>query len=176
MFFDPIDRLFCFLATCDNGNQDVAETLFVDMQCGRSCEQPVWPIAGIIVQKWSASQQLFLEIGEFRAVLCLPLIVLSAYAQRDTIPFWDDDRCRPYFNREINGVARLQSLHFVMGVVRTVRSRQGFIELAMRSAQPALCDRCVRVNRTCESHLTHIRTKNPEDGKDIGVLGAGRNS
>src|ERR1700730_17386959 len=104
MFFDPIDRLFCFLATCDNGNQDVAETLSVDMQRGRSCEQPVRPIAGIIVQKWSASQQFVLEIGEFRARRCLPLIVLSANTQRDTIAFWDDDRCRPYLNCEINGV------------------------------------------------------------------------
>jgi hypothetical protein len=63
----PIGQLFwLLLAICDNRNQDVIKALAVDMERGRSCEQPTRPIARIVVQKWSASQQLVLEIGQLR--------------------------------------------------------------------------------------------------------------
>ena len=44
------------LPAWDNRNEDVAAALFVDMQRGRSREQPARPVAGIIVQKGTASQ------------------------------------------------------------------------------------------------------------------------
>src|SRR5258708_28573450 len=146
------------------------------MQRGSSREQPVLPIAGIIVQERSASPKLVLKIGELRAGHCLPLIVLPANAQRDTIAFWHDDRCRPYLDGKIDGVAWLQPLHLVVAMVRAVRPRQGFIELAMRSAQPALCHGGVRINRARKSHLAQVWTENSEDDEDICVRGAGRNS
>jgi hypothetical protein len=124
----------------------------------------------------SASPQLVLEIGELRAGRRLPLIVLPANAQRDTIAFRHDHRCRPYLDGQIDGVAWLQPMHLVVAMVRTVRPRQGFIELAMRGAQPALCHRGVRINRTGKSHLAQVWTENSEHDEDIRVRGAGRNS
>src|SRR5258708_39462301 len=101
------------------------------MQRGHSCEQALWPIAGIIVQEWSTPQQLVFEIGEFRAGRGLPLIVLAANTQCDAIPLRDDDRCWPYLDCKINRLAWRQRLNFIMAVVGTVRSGQSLIELAM---------------------------------------------
>jgi hypothetical protein len=47
--------ILIILTACYNRHYDVAEALSVDMQRGRSREQPVRSIVGIIVQKWSAS-------------------------------------------------------------------------------------------------------------------------
>ena len=46
----------------------------------------------------------------------------------------------------------------------------------MRRAQPTLCHRRVRIDRAGKSHLAQVRTENPENNEQIGVLGAGRNS
>src|SRR5271169_2388417 len=93
---DPNDRLCWFvLVTSDNGDQHVVEPLAVDMERGGSGKQAARQVAGIIVQKRSASQQLVLEVGELGAGRGLPLIVPAANAQRDTVSPGDDDRCRP---------------------------------------------------------------------------------
>src|ERR1700692_625071 len=61
----PLRQLFwLLLAICNNRNQDVIKALAVDVELGRSCEQPARPIARIIVQKWPASQTLVLELGQ----------------------------------------------------------------------------------------------------------------
>src|ERR1700761_8780547 len=63
----PDRPIFWLLVFWNNRNQDVIETLAVDVKRGRSREQPAWSVARVIMQKWSASQQLILEIGELRA-------------------------------------------------------------------------------------------------------------
>src|SRR5580704_18411065 len=108
------------------------------MQRGRSLKQTAWAVAGIIVQERSAAQQLVLEVGEFCARGRLPTIIPAANAQGDAISFWYDDRGRPDLDGEIDGSARLQRLHLVMAVIGPVSQRQGFVELAVRGAQPAL--------------------------------------
>ena len=45
-----------FLKARDDRHQQVMEAGFVDMQRRRPRKQPARPIAGIVVQKWSASQ------------------------------------------------------------------------------------------------------------------------
>ena len=127
------------------------------------------------MQKWPASQQLVLEIGEFQPRRGLPFVVPAANAQRDAISFRNDDRCRPNLDCKIDGAARLQPLNLVMAVIGAVRLRQGCFELAMRRAQPALRHRGMRINRACKRHLAQVCTEYPEGDKDIGVLGAGRN-
>src|SRR5712672_2579211 len=53
----PIDWWFrSMLAPWDHRNHDVANALLVYMERGCACEQPLRPIARIIVQEWPTSQ------------------------------------------------------------------------------------------------------------------------
>src|SRR2546423_2014882 len=97
------------------------------------------------------------------------LEVLALDRARHLIAGRDDDRGRPDFNIELVHLARQQELTFVVSVVRTVRRRQGGIELAMRGAEPALGDGRVGVERPLEVDLTAIRREDAERDKEIGV-------
>src|ERR671937_1648517 len=90
-------------------------------------------------------------------VFTWPLEVLALDRERNLIAGRDDDRGRPDFNVELVHLARPQELTFVVRVVRTVRRRQGGIQLAMRGAEPALGDGRVGVERPLEGDLTAIR-------------------
>src|SRR5260370_295425 len=98
-------------------------------------------------------------------------IIVAAHREADAVAFGHDDRCRPNFQVKSNHFAGPKRLLFTVRVIRPIWCRCFFIELAVRSAQPALADRRVRIDGALKYYFLHVRRKHAQYDENIGIAG-----
>src|SRR6266571_7892119 len=107
----------------DDRQQQVAGGVWAGVNDGRAVEHADWPVPGIDVQEQAGSEKdrrpvcrFFGRAGE----------VASADCQREAKPGGQDDTGGPDLDLEGVGLAGLQRLYLVVGVVRPVRGGRTF--------------------------------------------------
>jgi len=108
------------------------------------------PVARVVVQEWPAAFKFVFEASNPFAARVRILVIFSAHSEPNPVAGGHHNGSRPDLNVKLDNLAGSQQLHFIMGVIRAVRSAQLRIELAMRRAQPALTDGRVRVDGALE--------------------------
>src|SRR5205823_1535765 len=137
------------------------------VQRQRPAEDCRRPVTRIVVQEWTTSAQLVLEIRKSRAGVLGPFIVTSAHAQRDAMSRRYHDRRRPELDIDRRDLARPQALRLIVHVIRPILGGEVQVELAVRRAQPALGDRRMRIDRAHEHHFPHVRSKYAQYEKEV---------
>src|SRR5262245_38782058 len=126
--------------------EQVGLLVAAEMQAGDAAKDVRRPVAGVVVQEWSAARELVLEVRQLAPARTAIDVVLAADAQADTATGRNHDRGRPDLDVELRHLALLERLRLVVAVVGPVGRGEFLVELAVRGAQPSLTDRGVRVD------------------------------
>ena len=139
-----------------------------EVQGDVSAEKRLWPVGGIVVDERPATAHRVLHVRQRRRLAAV-VVILAAYRKRDAVARRNDDARRPDLDVELDNLARNERLLLVVGVERTVRQRAPGIELPVRSAQPALADRRLGVERALEGDFLAIGIENAQHREDVDV-------
>src|SRR6267142_2808563 len=115
----------------------------------------------IVMREWAAPFHRVFHVREARRRIVV-LVVAAADAERDAMTLRHDDAGRPDLDVELHRLPRLERLLLVVRMPRPIGQAFLRIELAMRCTQPALPDRCLRVERAVEEHFLSGRIEHPE--------------
>ena len=125
------------------------------------------------MKEWPTASQLILEARNSSATCSFVLVIFSAHGEADAGAGRHYDASRPDLDVQLDDLAGSQRLLLIVSVIRPGGSAQLAIKLAMRSPEPALCDRSVRIDRALKYNLLSIRREGAKHEEDVGVCRRG---
>src|SRR5512139_2496823 len=142
------------------------------MDCGMTAEHGLRPIIRIVMKERTASSQFICKRLD---TYSLPrvLVILSSNGQGNSVPGRHNDTGWPYLDIELVHVSGHQRLLHIVRVIGTVFGADGRVEFTMGCPEPPLCDGGVGVESPLENHLFEVRSKDPENEKEVSVRRGG---
>src|SRR5665647_3659912 len=163
----------CLFFRRNDRQQQVGRFAAGKMQAAGAAKDGGGSVARIVVQERTAAGQFVLEVRQLAAAAAAIFVILAADRYGHAMAGRHHDRAWPNLDVELRHLALLERLLLVVRVIGPVGRRQFLVELAVRGAQPALCDRRVRIDRALEYDFLQIAGEYPQHDEEIGVGGRG---